>query len=220
MDTGKARAALVEWRESFPDDPYVVDHHLRALLARALPAGRLAALDERASAFALDVTRVVGPAAARYEQRAHLPELARWDPVGHRTESVEFDPSYDVAGDRVWASGLVALSGRPGSAYEQATLLYLLSLEGEAGHACPATCTIGLARALRRAADPVVRDRFLPRWSIRTTGRPTAGRSSSRRCRGIGRGRQRLSCRSRRGAPTGSPGRSGSARWPTPGSSS
>jgi alkylation response protein AidB-like acyl-CoA dehydrogenase len=40
--------------------------------------------------------------------------------------------------------------------------LYLLSLEGEAGHACPAVCTIGLARALRRVADPAVRDRFLP----------------------------------------------------------
>src|SRR4029079_5919583 len=40
--------------------------------------------------------------------------------------------------------------------------LYLLSLEGEAGHACPAVCTIGLARALRRAAGPEIRDRFLP----------------------------------------------------------
>ncbi len=109
----------------------------------------------------VDVTAVVGPAAARYEQRAHLPELARWDPIGRRTEAVEFDSAYHRAGERVWASGLVALSGRPGTAYEQAVLLYLLSLEGEAGHACPATCTIGLARALRRDAEPEVRDRFL-----------------------------------------------------------
>ena len=75
---------------------------------------------------------------------------------------MSFDPAYDAAGGAVWASGLVALSGTPGSAYEQATLLYLLSLEGEAGHACPATCTIGLARALRRVADDDVRGRFLP----------------------------------------------------------
>ena len=105
---------------------------------------------------------MVGPAAARYEQRLHLPELARYDAIGTRTESVVFDPSYDEAATVVWASGLVALSGIPGSAYEQATLLYLLSLEGEAGQACPATCTIGLARALRRAADPDVAERFLP----------------------------------------------------------
>ncbi len=163
MGTDSAREALAAWRAAYPDDPFVGDRHLRAVLARDLPPGRLAALEERASAFAREVTAVVGPAAARYEQRAHLPELVRWDPIGRRTEAVEFDPAYDRAGRAVWASGLVALSGRPGTAYEQAVLLYLLSLEGEAGHACPATCTIGLARALRRAADPTVRDRFLPR---------------------------------------------------------
>jgi alkylation response protein AidB-like acyl-CoA dehydrogenase len=162
MDTERARAALAAWRADFPDDPYLADAQLRALLARSLPTERLAALEVRASSFAREVTGVVGPAAARYEQRVHNPELARWDGIGRRTESVVFDPAYDAAGTAVWASGLVALSGTPGTAYEQATLLYLLSLEGEAGHACPATCTIGLARALRRAGDDAVRERFLP----------------------------------------------------------
>ena len=162
MDTDTARRALAAWRHDFPVDPYLADGRLRAALGRALPPERLSLLEARASAFARDMTRVVGPAAARYEQRAHLPELVRYDGIGRRTESVAFDPAYDAAGGAVWASGLVALSGTPGSAFEQATLLYLLSLEGEAGHACPATCTIGLARALRRVADDVVRDRFLP----------------------------------------------------------
>ena len=162
MGTDAARDALAAWRSDFPSDPFTSDRMLRSLLAASLPEARLVALEQRASAFAREVTGVIGPAALRYEQRAHLPELARWDPVGRRTESVEFDPDYHRAGERVWASGLVALSASPGTAYEQATLLYLLSLEGEAGHACPATCTIGLARALRRAADPAVRDRFLP----------------------------------------------------------
>jgi alkylation response protein AidB-like acyl-CoA dehydrogenase len=162
MGTDDARDALAAWRDAYPDDPFVADARLRGLLARDLDGDRLAALEGRASTFARAVTGVIGPAAARYEHRAHLPELTRWDPIGRRTESVEFDPAYHRAGERVWASGLVSLSGTPGTAYEQATLLYLLSLEGEAGHACPATCTIGLARALRRAADPSVRDRFLP----------------------------------------------------------
>jgi len=162
MDTDTARRDLAAWRDDFPEDPYLADTPLRAALARSLPPARLALLEARASAFARDVTRVVGPAAVRYEQRDHLPELARFDGIGRRTESVAFDPAYDAAGDVVWASGLVSLSGTPGSAYEQATLLYLLSLEGEAGHACPATCTIGLARALRRVADDGVRERFLP----------------------------------------------------------
>jgi hypothetical protein len=162
MDTDTARRALAAWRDDFPEDPYLADAPLRAALARSLPPARLARLEARASGFARDVTRVVGPAAARYEQRGHLPELARFDGIGRRTESVAFDPAYDAAGDVVWASGLVSLSGTPGSAFEQATLLYLLSLEGEAGHACPATCTIGLARALRRVADDGIRTRFLP----------------------------------------------------------
>lgn len=162
MGTDAARDALAAWRAAYPEDAFTDDRHLRALLARDLPHDRLAALEAMASEFARDVTGVVGPAAARYEQRAHLPELVRWDGIGRRTEVVEFDPDYHRAGRRVWASGLVALSGQPGAAYEQAVLLYLLSLEGEAGHACPATCTIGLARALRRVADPAVRERFLP----------------------------------------------------------
>lgn len=162
MDTETARRALAAWRADFPDDPYGGDIHLRAALARALPADRLADLEARATAFGIEVVRTIGPAAARYEQRAHLPELARYDGAGRRTEEISFDPAYDAAGSVVWTSGLVALSDTPGTAFEQATLLYLLSLEGEAGHACPATCTIGLARALRRQAEPAVRDRFLP----------------------------------------------------------
>ncbi len=175
MGTESARAALAAWRESFPSDPYATDRHLRGILRRALPPDRLLALERSASAFAQEVTGVIGPAAARYEQRNHLPELARYDAIGNRTESVVFDPAYGAAGVAVWASGLVALSATPGTAYEQATLLYLLSLEGEAGHACPATCTIGLARALRRAAEPAVRDRFLPALVDPDYGRAVRG---------------------------------------------
>jgi alkylation response protein AidB-like acyl-CoA dehydrogenase len=162
MTTASARAALDAWRRAFPADPFADDTNLQAILDRHLGNGRLEALRARARSFAHDVVAVVGPAASRYEQRAHLPELARWDGLGRRTEEVSFDPSYHEAGRAVWQSGLVALSGESGRAYEQAVLLYLLSLEGEAGHACPATCTVGLARALRRVADDDVRQRFLP----------------------------------------------------------
>ncbi len=161
MGYDEARSDLDEWRAAFPTDPFASDEQLRAILRRALKGKRRRALEESASTFARAVVTVVGPTAARYEQRAHLPELERYDGVGHRREAVSFDPAYHEAGAAVWASEVVALSRVPGRAYEQATLLYLLSLEGEAGHACPATCTIGLARALRRRADAPVRERFL-----------------------------------------------------------
>jgi alkylation response protein AidB-like acyl-CoA dehydrogenase len=162
MKTARARAALDAWRRAFPADPFADDSTLQAILNNHLAGDRLEALRASAGTFAREVVNVIGPAASRYEQRAHLPELARWDGLGRRTEEVCFDPSYHEAGRAVWRSGLVALSSKPGQAYEQAVLLYLLSLEGEAGHACPATCTIGLARALRRVADDEVRERFLP----------------------------------------------------------
>ncbi|HEY1739572.1 MAG TPA: acyl-CoA dehydrogenase family protein, partial [Acidimicrobiia bacterium] len=167
MTYDDARRDLAAWRADFPDDPYKADDALHSILGRAVAGGtlsseRLAALERDASAFARDVVAIIGPAAARYEHRAHLPELARYDSIGRRVEEIRFDPDYHRAGAAVWGSGLVAHSGTPGRAFEQATLLYLLSLEGEAGHACPAVCTIGLARALRRGADAAIRERFLP----------------------------------------------------------
>lgn len=162
MTYDETRAAFADWRQGGSANPYADDVRLRGILATYLDGARLASLEERASTFGRALVEVIGPAAARYEQRAHLPELARYDADGNRTESVVFDPAYHAAGVPVWASGLVAASGTPGQAFEQATLLYLLSWEGEAGHACPATCTIGLARALRRSAEPAVRARFLP----------------------------------------------------------
>ena len=157
-----ARTALEAWRRAFPADPFTDDSILQAILDRHLAGERLGTLRASAGAFARDVVAIIGPASSRYEQPSHRPELVRWDGLGRRTEQVSFDPSYHETGRAVWRSGLVALSGEPGRAYEQAVLLYLLSLEGEAGHACPATCTIGLARALRRVADDEVRQRFLP----------------------------------------------------------
>jgi alkylation response protein AidB-like acyl-CoA dehydrogenase len=157
-----ARSALATWRAAYPSDPYLSDERLRSLLARYLEPVRLKELEEMTSTFARAMVDVVAPAASRYEQRLHLPELSAYDGIGRRTEEVSFDPSYHEAGRAVWSSGVVALSGEPGRAFEQFALLYMLSLEGEAGQACPATCTIGLARALRRTASPEVRDRFLP----------------------------------------------------------
>ena len=158
----RARRDLDEWRASRPADPYGVDGELQGLNRRYLDGDRLRALHRCATELGRRVVDVVAPAAERYEQIAHLPELERFDGLGHRVERVLFDPSYHRAGAAIWKSGIVSFSGERGGAFEQATLLYLVSLEGEAGHACPAVCSIGLARALRRRAKDTVRDRFLP----------------------------------------------------------
>ena len=157
-----ARAALASWRDELPADPYAADWALRALIDTSVPdVARREELTARASAFGRAVIGTIAPAATRYEQCGHTPGLAKYDGIGRRVERVNFDGTYHDAGAAVWASGLVADSGTPGRAFEQAVLLYLLSLEGEAGHACPAVCTIGLARALRRRADDATQAQFL-----------------------------------------------------------
>ena len=163
MDTETARLALDSMAGRLPRRSV----HRRPPAARR-PGPRRCRPDAwprsraRASAFATDVVRVVGPAAGATSSGPTCPSSPASTASAGGPRRWRSTPAYDVAGASVWASGLVALSGTPGTAYEQATLLYLLSLEGEAGHACPATCTIGLARALRRVADDEVRDRFLP----------------------------------------------------------
>jgi len=151
----------VAWRDDYPANPYDADRALHRGLGRYLAKQRLQDLEVSARDFAFAMVNVVAPSAARYEQRLHLPELSRFDAFGRRVEEVSFDPSYHAAGQAVWESGVVSLSQTPGTAFEQMTLLYLLCAEGEAGHACPVTCTIGLARALRRRASSEVRDLFL-----------------------------------------------------------
>lgn len=84
-------------------------------------------------------------------------ELEREVPALSADESVSFAPAYTEIGRKVWATGILGAD-----AWEQAGLLYLLAHAGEAGHACPVTCTAGLIRALRLHGSDELRARFLP----------------------------------------------------------
>ncbi len=153
-----ARADLAAWNASRPTN-WHDELHLRALNRRVLGGERLAELERRAAAFGAEVA-ALGPLVARAE--ANPPAFVGWDGEGNRVERVEFDGAYHDAGRKVWGCGVVADTAEPGRSYEQATLLYLLSHEGEMGHGCPVTCTVGLIRSLRRRADEAVAARFLP----------------------------------------------------------
>ena len=158
MDADQARADLAAWQAAQPAD-HAAERHLRALnrsYVTGARLGELVARAERAGRAAADL----GPLVERYEQRP--PELVPWDGIGGRVDDIRFDEAYHRAGREVLATGVVAAAGDPGRSFEQATLLYLLSHQGEMGHMCPVTCTVGLVRALRRRADAGVAERFLP----------------------------------------------------------
>lgn len=156
----EAREAFAKWRSRFPEDLYQADPHLD-LVNRIYTSGtRLDHLRLAGSEFGKIVTGEIGPLVERY--RSHLPELVKYDGHGNRTEEVRFVEDYHEAGTMVWASGLLRQAAVAGGSFEQATLSYLASHEGEMGHMCAATCTTGMIRVLRRHADPALRDRYLP----------------------------------------------------------
>ncbi|MEN8234957.1 MAG: acyl-CoA dehydrogenase family protein [Actinomycetota bacterium] len=155
-----ARTAFNAWRADFPGDPYATDPHLDLVNARYLSEERLAGVREMGSAFGRTVVEDLGPLVESYQR--HDPELVKYDGLGNRTEEIRFDPAYHEAGALLWASGLLRDAGVPGLSFEQATTLYLASLEGEMGHMCAATCTTGTTRVIRRSASQPIKDEYLP----------------------------------------------------------
>ena len=154
-----ARDAFSRWRDRFPADPFTTDAHLRLVVARYVGGERLAAIEHSGAAFGRRVASEIGPLVESY--RTHLPELIKYDGLGNRIESIRFHDAYHRVGELTWESGLLRHSGTAGASFEQATLFYLASLEGEMGHMCAATCTTGAVRVLRRHGDAELKDRYL-----------------------------------------------------------
>ena len=83
------------------------------------------------------------------------PQLRSFDRFGHRTNEVEFHPSYHHLMRTSMAHGLHSLAwteDRPGALAVRAALSFLMT-QVEAGHGCPITMTFASVPALRRAAS-------------------------------------------------------------------
>lgn len=130
---------------------------LRGVAGEARTAAMLPGLER----FGRTVAQVIEPAVDTLERNRDLPRHVPFDPIGRRVEAIEFHPAYDVVGKEVWQSGLLAVNRGGAHAFEQAALFFLLSHVGEGGHACPAVCTAGLARAVERRGDASLRARYL-----------------------------------------------------------
>jgi alkylation response protein AidB-like acyl-CoA dehydrogenase len=130
------------------------------VLTRYVEGDRLVTIREEAGGFGAVVAGQLGSLVETY--RTQLPELVKYDGHGNRIEEIRFHDAYHRAGELVWRSGLLTHAAAAGGSFEQATLFYLASLEGEMGHMCAATCTTGAVRVLRRYADRDVTDRYLP----------------------------------------------------------
>ena len=152
-----ARVELAAWEAGRPTNFYDATPSLAQALRTHLGSAGTAALEPRLRAFGATVAQVVEPAAQMQERVGNGPRLLGADSLGRDRQEIEFHPAHDDAGRAVWKTGLVAAP-----AFEQAALMILLAHAGEAGQACPFTCTAGLVRALRAHGSPELQARFLP----------------------------------------------------------
>jgi alkylation response protein AidB-like acyl-CoA dehydrogenase len=156
------RSDLERWRRSQVPNYFTSAPHLRALVVGHVGEQRWSLVEPRLREFGQVVATEIEPAVATLEERRNAPILTSYDRLGRHVERIDFHPLYGAVGRAVWASGLLSCNTGGDAAVEQAAMFYLLSHAGEGGHACPAVCTTGLARALERRGPMSLAARYLP----------------------------------------------------------
>jgi acyl-CoA dehydrogenase len=158
----QGRADLSAWEAAKPENFFTADANLRAVLRRVMGETRYAAFEPSLTAFGAQAATVLDAWAKQEDRIGNHPRLDRYDGIGRRTESIEFHPNHDAAGQIIWESGILALQAEPGRNVEQMALFYLLGHNGEGGHSCSIACTAGLIRALQVAGDDALKAKYLP----------------------------------------------------------
>lgn len=160
--TQRGRNDLIAWEQHKPDNFFTADYNLQRVVQMYMSeTAYTAALDNMTSLGAEAATTI--DAAAKVEDRiGNHPRLQRWTGLGERVEQIEFHPHHDRIGRIIWEHGVMALQASAGNTVHQMALFYLLNHNGESGMMCSLACTSGLIRALQQAADPALREQFLP----------------------------------------------------------
>ncbi|MGA0585948.1 acyl-CoA dehydrogenase family protein [Dyella sp. KRB-257] len=142
--------------------PYRNDRSLLALLGRALPAERRAALDADLDAlgdYALHAWERAGTSSRR------KPVLTQWDAWGRRVDRIELTPAWQE-GAAVTTRHAVLAAGHADSAHarlEEFARVYLYHVASEF-YTCPLAMTDGAATALKAAGNTALIERALPRF--------------------------------------------------------
>lgn len=160
-NTQKGREALQDWEASKRHNAYESDTNLQSVLKFYLGA-RYDSFAPRFQALGEHVYTTLDNLAREEDRLGNHPRLERWSGIGERLESIVFHPNHDAAGRIIWETGVMALQAEPGHTVAQMGLYYLLAQNGEAGHLCSLACTSGLIRSLQEAADPALREKYLP----------------------------------------------------------
>jgi len=145
--------------------PYRSDRTLLALLDRALPAGRRAALDADLDAlgdYALMARQRAGATTRR------KPVLTPWDAWGQRVDRIELTPAWQE-GAALTTRHAVLAAGHADSEHarlEEFARVYLYHLASEF-YTCPLAMTDGAATALKASGNRALIERALPHFLSR-----------------------------------------------------
>ena len=158
----RTHAALESWESGKPDNYFKADANIQYVLRRILGDEKYSEIEDNLTAFGAACATIIDPAAKSEDAVRIYPRLDRYTNTGTRVEEIEFHPNHDSNGKLIWESGILAMQAQPGNIVHQQALLYLLTHNGEAGHACSIACTAGLIRALQTVGEDAVKERFLP----------------------------------------------------------
>ncbi len=162
-DTVAGRDDLESFDRTQPENFWEADTHLQRIVRHWAGDPAFEAWFPALTEFGRISATEIDPLARLNDRVGNLPRLERWGPFGERLEAVEHHPSYHAAGRAIYGSGLITVLGEDASNLQAQTLGFLSGLNGEAGHNCPAACTSGLVKALRKLGTTAQKDRWLPR---------------------------------------------------------
>lgn len=148
--------------------PYRHDRLLQALLARALPAERRAALDTDLLALG-DYAQLAWSRAISSSRRK--PVLTQWDAWGQRIDRIELTTAWQE-GPQLTTRHAVLAAGHaddPHARLEQFTRVYLYHLASEF-YTCPLAMTDGAAAAIKASGNRELIERVLPHYLSRDPG--------------------------------------------------
>lgn len=171
--------------------PWRSDRLLHALLDRALPADRRAALDADLDALG-NYAQMAWQRACTTTRRK--PVLTRWDAWGRRVDRIELTTAWQE-GAAITARHAVLAAGHSGSEHarlEQFARVYLYHLASEF-YTCPLAMTDGALTALKASGNSTLIQRALPhflsrdpatlwlsgQWMTETVGGSDVGRTET-----------------------------------------
>jgi len=151
------------WRECQPASFYNRNDDLvRGLAFYCRDKGRLAAYQDRLVRFGASAGTDINEAAETSNRPNNLPSVQSFSRGRDYIQQVRYDSSYHAIGSMLYGTGVMSLFSTPADNVIAMAFLHLLSLNGEAGHACPFACTAGLIKAMNALGTAEQKQRHLP----------------------------------------------------------